>query len=253
MSPAARGFLRTIRASDAPRYVDWVISFAGHCEYATRPFSKPETKVNPITSAETGTGVSDCLNCSIRQSVLFAHLQEPDFRDLHQPIDQLNYAAGDNHLPRWRRGAVAFHHSNGACETHTVSSGRTSGRDPADRPPSGQDRCSGAGMHGQPVLPAFHHCPAAYRSMPAAGCRPEAFDAFQPPAFLMTHWHRALSDGGRWIAELLAGTARERVIRLLLWLSEREKGAMDARCSAGKISEPSSGRQRRRQAGRWRN
>ena len=41
---------------------------------------------------------------------------------------------------------------------------------------------------------------------------------------LMAHWYRALSDADRWIAELLAGTARERLIRLLLWLSEREAG-----------------------------
>ena len=40
----------------------------------------------------------------------------------------------------------------------------------------------------------------------------------------MAQWYRALSDADRWITELSTGTARERVIRLLLWLSEREAG-----------------------------
>ena len=41
---------------------------------------------------------------------------------------------------------------------------------------------------------------------------------------LMTHWYRALSNSDRWITELSTGTARERAIRLLLWLSELETG-----------------------------
>ncbi|WP_371818823.1 Crp/Fnr family transcriptional regulator [Rhodomicrobium sp. Az07] len=41
---------------------------------------------------------------------------------------------------------------------------------------------------------------------------------------VMAHWYRALSDADRWITELSTGTARDRVIRLLLWLSEREPG-----------------------------
>jgi len=41
---------------------------------------------------------------------------------------------------------------------------------------------------------------------------------------LMAHWYRALSNSDRWITELSTGTARERAIRLLLWLSELETG-----------------------------
>jgi CRP/FNR family transcriptional regulator len=41
---------------------------------------------------------------------------------------------------------------------------------------------------------------------------------------LMARWHTALSDADRWITELSTGTARERVVRLLLWLSEHESG-----------------------------
>jgi len=41
---------------------------------------------------------------------------------------------------------------------------------------------------------------------------------------LMAHWYRALSNSDRWITELSTATARERAIRLLLWLSELETG-----------------------------
>ena len=50
--------------------------------------------MNPVTSAEAWTGVADCLNCNIRQSVLFAGLSEAGFSDVHRPIGQLQYAAG---------------------------------------------------------------------------------------------------------------------------------------------------------------
>ena len=50
--------------------------------------------MNPITSAEAWTGIADCMNCNIRQSVLFAGLREEGFSEVHRPIDQLQYAAG---------------------------------------------------------------------------------------------------------------------------------------------------------------
>jgi CRP/FNR family transcriptional regulator, anaerobic regulatory protein len=79
------------------------MSLADHCECAMQSPSAHETKkwcatkgssLNATTSAETWIGVADCLNCSIRQSVLFAQLQEGDFRELHRLIEQLFYAAG---------------------------------------------------------------------------------------------------------------------------------------------------------------
>jgi hypothetical protein len=37
--------------------------------------------VNPVTSAEAWTGTADCLNCNVRQSALFAGLEERDFNE----------------------------------------------------------------------------------------------------------------------------------------------------------------------------
>ena len=63
--------------------------------------AKRPLQLNPVTCAEAWTGVADCLNCNIRQSALFAGLEERDFDDLHGPVDQLNYPVG---APIYRAG-----------------------------------------------------------------------------------------------------------------------------------------------------
>ncbi|CAM3709762.1 helix-turn-helix domain-containing protein [Roseateles saccharophilus] len=35
---------------------------------------------------------------------------------------------------------------------------------------------------------------------------------------LLRHWHQSLSDSQAWSAELLRGSARQRILQLLLWL-----------------------------------
>ena len=66
-------------------------------------------------------GVSDCENCSIRSSALFAELNEEDFSKIHSPIDDLSYdsnaeiyAQGDS--AQWlytlRNGYIKILHIN---------------------------------------------------------------------------------------------------------------------------------------------
>jgi CRP-like cAMP-binding protein len=66
-------------------------------------------------------GVSDCENCSIRSSALFAELNEEDFSKIHSPIDDLSfdanaeiYAQGDSaqSLYTLRSGYVKILHIN---------------------------------------------------------------------------------------------------------------------------------------------
>ena len=58
--------------------------------------------LNPVTSAEAWTGIADCLNCNIRQSVLFAGLQEPDFGERSPPHRSASICGGRDHLPGGR-------------------------------------------------------------------------------------------------------------------------------------------------------
>ena len=57
---------------------------------------------NTLSDKEAWEGHADCLSCTLRNSVLFAGLEEKDFENIHQPIDLYTlppgatlYRAGD--------------------------------------------------------------------------------------------------------------------------------------------------------------
>ena len=178
--------------------------------------------LNPITSAEAWTGVADCLNCKIRQSVLFAHLTEADFRDLHRPIDQLNYAAGATVYRAGDEGLSLFTFRTGLVK---LTQYLADGTQRIVRLLGKTDVLGLECMHGTVYLhSAIALQPTEVCRLPVTSVKRLMLGNPQLFHTLMAHWYRALSDADRWIAELLAGNARERVIRLLLWLSEREAG-----------------------------
>lgn len=47
-----------------------------------------------IAVREAWNGTADCRNCCIRQSVLFAGLNETDFERFHRPIEQTVFPSG---------------------------------------------------------------------------------------------------------------------------------------------------------------
>ncbi len=175
-----------------------------------------------ITSSEAWTGTADCLNCSIRQSVLFAGLQEPDFAGVHRPIDQLQYPAGATVYQAGAEGTSLFTVRTGLVKlTHYL--------------PDGSKRIvrllRKTDVLGLECLLSDTYQHTAIALQPAEVCRVPVSAVKKLLAgnqrlfhTLMAQWYRALSDADRWITELSTGTARERVIRLLLWLSEHEAG-----------------------------
>ncbi len=176
--------------------------------------------MNPVTNAEAWTGVADCLACNIRQSVLFAGLEEGDFNEIHRPIDQLNYAAGATIYRACEEGVSLFTIRTGLVKlSHYL--------------PDGSQRIvrllRKTDILGLECIQAdmYHHTAIALQ--PTEVCRLQASCVKRllrgnQRLFhtLMAHWYRALSNSDRWITELSTGTARERAIRLLLWLSELE-------------------------------
>jgi CRP/FNR family transcriptional regulator, anaerobic regulatory protein len=178
--------------------------------------------LNPITSAEAWTGVADCLNCNIRQSVLFAGLREDGFSEVHRPIDQLQYAAGATIYRAGDDGVSLFTLRTGLVKlTHYL--------------PDGGQRIvrllRKTDVLGLECMISDEYQHSAIALQPAEVCRLPASAVKKllhgnPRLFhtLMAQWYRALSDADRWITELSTGTARDRVIRLLLWLSEHEAG-----------------------------
>ena len=49
----------------------------------------------PIKTESAWRGTADCRNCGIRDMVLFADLNEEDFKLIHAPIDDLIIPAGE--------------------------------------------------------------------------------------------------------------------------------------------------------------
>lgn len=174
-----------------------------------------------VSRGEAWTGLADCRNCRIRASALFAGLEEDDFERIHQPIDQLVYPAG----------AEIYASGDDATALYTIRSGLV--KLTRYLPDGGQRivrllRKTDVAELDALVSGVYQHNAVALRETEV--CRlpiptVKALCDTTPRLYheLMSRWHRALSDADRWIAELSTGSARDRVVRLLLWLSEVEE------------------------------
>lgn len=173
-----------------------------------------------ITAAEAWTGIADCRSCNIRQSVLFAGLQESDFDELHRPADQLHYEAGRAIYQAGEVGSSLFTIRTGLV---TLSQYLPGGAERIVRLLRATDVTGLEALLGD----AYQHTATALQStevcrLPVNAVKRLSLVNSRLFHTLMAHWHRALSDADRWITELSTGPARERVVRLLLWLSELE-------------------------------
>ena len=70
-----------------------------------RSGSRPRMAKN-VTLRQAWSGEADCLQCALRQSVLFAGLDAEDFERIHDPIDQYVLDAG---AVLYRAGDVGDH------------------------------------------------------------------------------------------------------------------------------------------------
>jgi CRP-like cAMP-binding protein len=175
-----------------------------------------------VTSNDAWTGIANCRTCTIRQSVLFAGLDESDFEHIHRPIEQFSYAPGTeiyaNEDPaEWiitiRTGLVKLTQYLPDGTQRIVRLVRAS--DAIGLEALIQDRYE-------------HHAIALHQTevcrIPRSIVRNLLTRKPQLFSELMARWHRALSDSDTMIREFNTGPARHRVVRLLLWLAERNGG-----------------------------
>lgn len=175
-----------------------------------------------VALSEAWTGVADCKNCTIRESVLFAGLTEADFDELHRPIDQSVFPPG----------AQIYNSGDRAQTLFTVRSGLVK---LTQYLPDGTQRIvrllRKTDLFGLEALIDSEYTHAATALHTTELCRLPV-DVVRQLSHansglfheLMARWHRALSSADRWITEFSTGSARDRVVRLLLWLSEMEDG-----------------------------
>ncbi len=176
-----------------------------------------------VSQTEAWTGIADCRNCLVRNSVLFAGLQEPDFEAIHRPINQWTFPPG---------GQI-YGQGDEADSILTIRSGLVK---LTQFLPDGTQRivrllCTSdtVGLEAL-VSNEYQHTATALHDtqicrIPVETVRQLSEQRPQLYNDLMKRWQQALSDADRWIIEFCTGPARSRVARLLIWLSERSGGS----------------------------
>jgi CRP-like cAMP-binding protein len=170
-----------------------------------------------VTFKEAWSGQADCKQCSLRESVLFAGLDEADFEKIHQPIDQFLlkpgqalYTAGDSgdRLYTIRSGVIKLTQYLPDGSQRIVRLVKTA------------DVTGLEALLGQP----YEHSAVVMQTtevccLPVATINALSKDNPGLHVELLKRWHRALSEADAWLTELSTGSARERIARLLLRLT----------------------------------
>ncbi len=172
------------------------------------------------------SGGSDCVNCSIRKTVLFAGLEVSDCESIHRPIDDISLAPQE----------ALYRAGDPAQAVFTIRSGLLKlvqylpdGRQRIVRLLRATDVTGLEALLGQ----AYQH--DAIVLQPSQVCRIpleviQRLDQDNPKLRkeLMVRWQRALDEADAWLTQLATGSARARMARLLQRLvSGREDGSCD--------------------------
>ncbi len=177
-----------------------------------------------VAPNEAWTGVADCMNCKLRQTALFADLKEEDFAKLHSPVDQYDYPEG---TPIYRAGEC--HNA-----MYTIRSGLVK---LVQVLPDGTQRIVRLLRAGDVTgLECFagdeylHDAIALHRTQICRLPAKEVKNLAQgnPALFneLMKRWQKAVSDADFWLTGFSTGSARQRVARLLIRMSDSSAGDM---------------------------
>jgi CRP-like cAMP-binding protein len=169
-----------------------------------------------VTLRDAWSGEADCLNCSLRATVLFAGLEEKDFERIHDPIDQFAI----------KPGTVLYHAGDEGDYMFTV---RVGSFKLVQYLPDGGQRivrlARSTDVIGLEALLGERYLHDAIALQPTEVCRfparvVRALSGDNPKLHheLMARWQRALSEADSWLTELSTGSARQRVARLLLRL-----------------------------------
>lgn len=163
---------------------------------------------------------TDCLNCSLRSSVLFNGLTEKDFELIHEPVEQLTLDPGNVLYKMGERGHHLFTIRDGLVKLVQYL-------------PDGTQRIvrlvKSTDVLGLEIMvnPHYEHEAVVLRATQL--CRyPMAavtrLSQHNPVLHkdLMSRWQKALTESADWLTKLSTGSARKRVANLLLLLTDSE-------------------------------
>lgn len=167
-----------------------------------------------IKTESAWRGTADCLTCGIRDMVLFADLKEEDFKHIHSPIDDLEFAPGDS----------LQHMGEAANSLMTLRVGMVK---LVRNMPDGRQRIvrvlRPGDVIGLEALLSATYDAEAVALTPVKVCRLpvkviERLNRETPRLHmsLMGKWHRSLKEADDWLADLNFGNSRQRLAGLLL-------------------------------------
>ena len=159
-----------------------------------------------------------CAACSVREFALFGALDDAGLNDIHYHIADLSLEPGESLYQGQAIGSAVFTVRSGVVRLERTTE-------------AGQPRvlrlAGRADLIGQEALLGQSYAADAIACTPVQACRiprvliDELMTAHPEIARgLMKRWQRALDDADEWMTELSSGTARHRMLRLLLKLGE---------------------------------
>ena len=174
-----------------------------------------------VSDKDAWEGQADCLSCTLRNSVLFAGLEGPDFDLIHQPIDL--YA-----LPP---GSTLYRAGDTGDRMYTIRTGilklvqyLPDGTQRIVRLLRGTDVAGMEALLGEPyqhdavVLQPTQTC-----SLPVSVVKTLSQTNPVLHKELLKRWQKALTEADAWLTELSTGSAKQRVARLLLRLVSNDQ------------------------------
>jgi len=182
--------------------------------------------VKYVPFSEARDGIADCRKCSIRESVLFARLEDAAFEQLHDPIDQYTLPAG----------ATLYRAGTKGDRIYTIRSGTLK---LVQYLPDGSQRIvrliRSTDITGLEILvdePYQHDAVVLQETevcaLPARVVNNLGRDNPGLHQELLSRWQRALKEADAWLTELSTGSAKQRIARLLLRLV---KNTEESQCS----------------------
>lgn len=171
-----------------------------------------------ITLQEAWKGNADCQTCELRNSALFAGLTLDDFEHMHEPILQVSLRAGEALYRTGEAGSRIYTLRQGLIKLVRYL---PDGTQRIVRLIRSSDVTGLESLLGQP----YEHDAIAIQACELC-CLPDAvvneLSRRNPTLHneLLQRWQRALAAADTWLTDLSTGSARQRVARLILSLSD---------------------------------
>jgi CRP/FNR family transcriptional regulator, anaerobic regulatory protein len=181
--------------------------------------TRPVVPLQPVvTSPPFNPQAVVCMACGVRRHALFGVLDDEALENIHYHIADITLAPGERLYSAHEQGSAAF----------TVREGVVRLERSSERGERRILRLVGAsGMAGMEAMLGQAYAADAVACTPVRACRlPRVLVdelARERPELLrdlMKRWQGALDEADEWLTEMTAGSARWRMLRLLLKLSE---------------------------------